>query len=253
MFKKIYLKNQYHELIQSFDERNLIQSIYSSRPEELGPLLQHSWVFHSRLSSIKNSEQDFRNSCPKNVLAMVTHAISHGIKVVNISEHKMPISGVVNLCNNFKSLTREEIILIAIASADVYVGDSSGPTVVAQVLNKPSILFNLFPYYVIPKNPDSLIHFRKIMTRDGEVPFNTPLFKEANRCTYAHELEKLGIWLEEAEEMQLKNLVDEYLTITRDGPSQAHLDAKLAYNLSYQYASPAGFISNINRIICEEK
>ena len=253
MFKKIHLKNQYHELIKNFDERDLIQSICSSRPEELGLLLQNSWVFHTRFPSIKNSEQDFRNSCTKNVVAMVAHAKSRGIKIVNISEQKIPIAGVINLCGNFKSLAREEIILIAIASADVYVGDSSGPTIIAQVLNKPSILFNLFPYNIIPKNPSSLVHYRKIMTRDGELPFDSPLFKEANRCTYAHELTKLGIWLEEAEDMQLKTLIDEYLTISRDGPSQTHLDSLLAYNLSYEYASPSGFISNINPIICEEK
>lgn len=245
-FKQRHLPNQYLNLIAGVNGEKINADILSCQPDELQNFLSGAWVIHTRNSVVRNVEQDFRNSEADNVLALVRCARDQGVRVVNISENRIPVDGIINLFDVYKTLPRAETIIRAIAGGKVFVGDSSGPTMVAQVLNKPCLLFNLFPYNVIPKNSKSLVLFRKIYHGQTLVKFNDPKFEKINSCTYSSELDDLGISLAEADANQLQELVHEYLTLYSDGPAAIHKKLLIQYRQTFKYFEDFGFISKLN-------
>jgi len=88
----------------------------------------------------------FRSSDPAEVAPLLEHLKSLNKKIVNLSNFRF--DGMLNIVHSVDYLSSD--IFTLIARSALYIGDSSGPIVYAQLIGKVTYGYNMFPLYLKP-------------------------------------------------------------------------------------------------------
>ena len=209
MGSEFYRPSQYSKLIQLYNSQPLLNKINKQKKLNIDG---GYWVFHFRQPSLFNLDgemnQKFRNSNIDVAEVIIKEIVKRGTQVVNLSEREIAIEGVINV--RAEATFNASSLIEYIGRADVYIGDASGPTVVAQMFNKPSLLFNIFPHSFFPKNPKSIVHYKIIKSNGRVIPFHEKFFKQINGLTLGQELIDLNVELGALNKINARKLISEY-------------------------------------------
>jgi hypothetical protein len=111
----------------------------------------HRSLEHDRDSGIRHSFRNFNNQTAHALLAELENS---SFQVINLSDIVSKSTNVLNLKQHEFSV---DDMIFATLICDLYVGDSTGTTVVAQILKINSFVYNIFPRNFEITNTNSIV------------------------------------------------------------------------------------------------
>lgn len=238
LFRKIKLPNRYQQLIQNFDHKLLWQfEEFSDHGFDEKPYV----AFHWRSGWDSDNEQAFRNTNPKVAYKLCETLICNGYSIVNLGTDVIDLHGVDN---PRRSGTFTELdMLKTIRNAEAFVGDSSGPTMVALLFRMPVLIFDIFPPDIFPSNEKSLVHYSQVLPSSKDI--NQRDFVESYRTlTYGSELNKQKVRLEKLSEKDAITLVNEFLELQNSGPTEVQRNLQKHYSQTFGISGRIGYVSS---------
>ena len=198
-------------------------------------------AFHWRSGWDNDAEQSFRNTNDKVAYKICETLISNGYSIVNLGSDVIDLDGVDN---PRKSGTFTELdMLKTIRNADAFVGDSSGPTMVALLFRMPVLIFDIFPPDIFPSNEKSLVHYPQVLPSSKDI--NQRDFVESYRTlTYGSELNKQKVRLEKLSEKDAITLVNEFLELQNSGPTEVQRNLQKHYSQTFGISGRIGYVSS---------
>lgn len=116
----------------------------------------------------------FRDFQSDNANALISAASQNNLLIINLSDIFLKKSNVLNIKLNSNFISDD--IIFSLFAASHYVGDSTGTSVIAQLLRINSFLYNIFPKSFEITNKDSVVvpvtykyHPNSTITNDFEV------------------------------------------------------------------------------------
>jgi hypothetical protein len=213
-FQDILLKNRFRKLTASFSSEVMFSEFKNfSINQTQGDYI----AFHWRSGWDGDKAQSFRDTDYAVAEKFCRCLVERGHRVLNIGTKPINLMGVENPRLN-EDFDETEILKI-ILNASIFVGDSAGPTMVAILANKKSLIFDIFPPEIFSLNFASLFHHLKMIPKTG-VDDVADLMEYYRYATYGPDLEKLGVTHSKIKPSEVKALLDEFFDLQRLGPNQ---------------------------------
>ena len=197
-FKKISFKPKYTINEVSFGSIN----IFESYKEYFVKKYCNNFICVTYRNGLANPDTEylhsFRNSNRDTFVQILKYLEKKDLKIINISDDFIDDVNVINM--KFISNYEEFDSILAICFSDIFIGDSSGPSVIAQILRIKSIIFNAFPPSIDVTNSDSQIIHKKILNANN--------MHEANKMIYNRDLINSGLDICDNSFEDIKILID---------------------------------------------
>ena len=237
-FRRKHLKNRFCELTRSFVSEDMLADLKNLEQTQV----QSEYVvFHSRSGWDNDEAQSFRNTEPVVSEKFCSYLVERGYRVVNIGAKPIKLPGVENprLEENF----HVSYILDIILKSSIFVGDSSGPTMIAILANKPSLIFDIFPPEIFPLHSSSLVHYLKVKPKNKSDE-NDDLYGRYCAVTHGPEFDKLGLSFDKLSHGDVETLVDEFVDLQTLGPNSAQKLLQEQYRNRFNISQKMGYLSH---------
>ena len=197
-FKKTFIKSKY----------SLSQNLYKYVIKKINKNFLHDndinfnfnyIIFHARF--VKNDLKNSHRNTSRNYVNKIIKIIKENYKgmIVNIGHVPVDDKQFINI--NHKLLNNEYLNLFK--NAQCYIGDASGPTVIAQFIGTNSFLYNIFPFDFKTSNKKSIILYKTLKQNELHLDQNF-----INLLHYDYQVKKYKISFEDVNINQVKkNLI----------------------------------------------
>ena len=240
LFRKKHLKNRYCDLTKHFSPECFLQPFQGSNKF----FIQGDYIaFHWRSGWDNDEEQSFRNTDYSVAKQICSSFLDLGYNVVNLGAEPITLQGVQNPRLN-KDFDEADILRV-IYNSVTFVGDSSGPTMVALLYQKPSLLFDIFPPEIFPLNNKSLVHYANIR-RAEEMEHSVNLNEFTNDFTCLTKGSELGLHrliLKKLSHSNVEDLIDEFVSLNLNGPNAEQRRLQRCYSNKFNVKQNAGYLS----------
>jgi len=128
----------------------------------------------------------FRSSDPEDVAELLSYLKTMNIKIINLSNIKL--NGLINI--TYEACYLPSDLFTLIAKSIIYIGDSSGPLIYAQLIGKETFGYNIYPLYLLPTK-NSYFNYMRIEEYDQSKDYyhNRFLLKKHNIAIQKNKLD----------------------------------------------------------------
>ena len=237
-FRRVNLKNRFRELTRSFSSDYMFEAFKNvDKAQNQGEYV----AFHSRSGWDDDDAQSFRNTDRVVSEKFCSYLVENGYRVINIGAEPIDLLGVEN--PRTSEHFHEPLILEIILRSSIFVGDSSGPTMVAILANKPSLIFDIFPPEIFPLNSASLVHHLKVSSKT-KTDESDDLLARYGAVTLGSDFEKLGLTYSKLSHDDVETLVDEFVDLQTLGSNCAQKLLQEQYMNRFKVTREMGYLSH---------
>jgi hypothetical protein len=165
----------------------------------------HNFVCASYRNGLANKKTEhlhsFRNSSRSTYIQILDYLSKKHFKIINISDDFINEINVLNI--KFLPDYKEIDSILAIYFSDIFVGDASGPSTVAQILNVKSAIYNGFPPSSDVTNIKSKIIHKYVSNVEKNI--------DVNKITCNNDILTSGIIINDNSFDEIKQMIDRVL------------------------------------------